>query len=89
MELLEAVLIKITKVDLEQHLLIGRDRRKVELTFHYIPETKIRQSSPPETVYTVSQFPEDYLPLVPDQEVLVSWKNNSKSQRIAVVITTH
>ena len=88
-ELLEAVLIKLTKVDLEQHLLIGRDRRKVELTFHYTPETKIRQTSPPETVYMVSDFPQNYLPLVPDQEVLIAWKSNSKAQRIAVMITTH
>jgi hypothetical protein len=88
-EILEAVVIEITTVDLEKGLIIGRDRHKVELAFYYTSESKIRQISPQESIRMVREFPKDSLPLVPDQEVLVKWKLDSKGQRLAVMITTY
>ncbi len=88
-EILEAVVIEITKIDLEQNLLIGRDRRKVELTFHYTLETKIRRISPQESIRMVREFPKGSLPLALEQEVLVAWKRDTKGRRVAAMITTY
>jgi hypothetical protein len=88
-EILEAVVIEITRVDFEQSLLIGRDRRKVELAFLFTPESKIRQISPQESIRMVRDFTKESLPFVSEQEVLVTWKRDSKGQRLAVMITTY
>jgi hypothetical protein len=86
-EILEAVVIEITKIDPENHLLLGKDRRGEGLAFLYAPETKIRQINPQESIRPLRDF--SRFPLAIGQEVLVTWKLNKTKQRAAIMITVY
>jgi hypothetical protein len=59
------------------------------MEFHLVPETKIRQIYPRESIHLLQEFTKESLILEVDQQVRVTWKSGSKGQRLAVEITTY
>jgi hypothetical protein len=84
------VAIEVTKIDREKSLLTGKDKRGVEHTFLYRPQTLLRRLSPSETVQSLQDFltDPDQFPIAKDEEVLVRWRTDLNSGgKVAVRFT--
>jgi len=84
------VVIEITRIDLEQSLIAGKDKSGTERVFYFGSFTKIRRLTPQESIRTVAEIGRTSLPLAVDQEVLVAWRLDAeKKRRLAIQITVY
>jgi hypothetical protein len=88
---LEAVIIEITKIDVEKSTISGKTKAGQELSFRFLPTTRVRRLKPIDLTRTMGELrlanPHSF-PLGLYQEVGVEWKVDAKTaDRIAVSFT--
>ena len=70
-------MIEITRIDLVEGTISGKDRSKRIWTFHYAPETKVHRMTPQESIRRLDEIVRNApFPVEVDQEVLVTWKTD-------------